>query len=84
MVVAWIWLFCLIINMIFLSGTDSNILLKLFDKLVMISCFLVYPFAAEKEKTVYPFLYQFLFWWLFGAAMIALYRFISKKKKINQ
>lgn len=80
MYLAWIWLFMTVLNILFVSEFNpENILVRIFDRIVLISSFLIYPFANVQEKSVLPFFYQFLFWWIFGALMLALYYYLDKK-----
>jgi hypothetical protein len=81
MIFAWIWLLLLVIHIIFFSNFEpSNIFLKIFDRFVMISCFLLYPFSMKYSlhSTVWPFFIQFLFWWIFGVFVFWLYKKLSK------
>jgi hypothetical protein len=82
MVLAWIWLFFLILHIIFFSDSEpTNIFTTVFDKIVMISCFLLYPFSMnyKLQNTPWPFFIQFAFWWLFGVFIIWLYGKLAHK-----
>lgn len=80
MSVALVWICLVIVHVLLFSDSEpQNILAIVFDRFMMISCFLIYPFAADQEKTIFPFIIQFFFWWGFGASMIWLYKKLSRK-----
>ena len=82
MIVAWIWLFLVVIHIFVISQIESDSsLVKTFDFIIYISCFLIYPYVYTAHLTVWPFMLQFVFWWFFGAGMIWLYRRLSRKHK---
>lgn len=80
---AWTWLLFLVLHIIFFSSqAPQNTLLVIFDKMVMISCFLLYPIASDGRwnESLLPFAGQFFFWWAFGFMMMIFY---SKLKKVG-
>jgi len=77
MLLAWVWLLLLVIHIIFFSNAEpTNTLLIIFDKFVMATCFLLYPFSLDTslQNTIWPFFIQFAFWWVFGAFIFWIYR----------
>jgi len=81
MFLAWLWLFLFILHFIFFSDQEpTNSLLKIFDKIIFWSCFLIYPYALPFSEPAFfwPFFLQFLFWWIFGLVMFKLYQKLSK------
>jgi hypothetical protein len=82
MLFAWIWLFFLIIHIIFFSNEEpTNLFATIFDKLVMTSCFLLYPFSTNYslQNTIWPFFIQFAFWWIFGVFIMWVYCKLARK-----
>ena len=80
MAVAWVWLFLVVIHIGFFSeGVPEGTTYEVFDKLIFMSCFLIYSHANEAYQSLWPFFFQFMFWWLFGAAMMWIYRKLSAR-----
>lgn len=82
---AWIWLIAIIADIVMFSGaTPTNKAALLFDQLVMLSCFLMYPVNElgrhDGIHGVIPFVIQFIFWWFFGILFVVSYRIGSRKK----
>lgn len=83
MIFAWIWLLLLVIHIIFYSSSEpTNLLSTIFDRFVLATCFLLYPFSLnlKLQNTIWPFFIQFAFWWLFGVFVMWLYKKLSGKK----
>lgn len=79
MSVAWVWLFLVILHIYVSSHFElAGSLYKVFNILVMLSCFLIYPYTSSPQIVIWPFFMQFLFWWVFGLTMIWLYNRLKK------
>ncbi len=79
-----VWAGLLVIHIVMVSSDpEPSILFDIFDRLIMFSCFLLYPIQAlqweEWQNSYLPFAMQFLFWWLISYGALILYRYLKRR-----
>lgn len=84
-----VWAMLLAVHIVLFSEDPSaGFFVGLFDKIMMLSCFLLYPVKAlqlnDWLSSYFPFAVQFLFWWLFSYFLKIAFRRSKTRSTISK